>query len=127
MRRPACLDVYALHSTVPQLLAKHSRGRSILWACRREEVLATGKPVVARETDIDRYPNPNFRRFVELGFKSICSVPLIARNRIIGTLALNRMTNDDAWSPEDVEFLVQVANQIAMTVENSLLFGSWQK
>jgi formate hydrogenlyase transcriptional activator len=87
-----------------------------------EEVLATGRPVVARDTDIDRYPNSDFRRFVELGFKSICSVPLIARDRVIGTLALNRRTDDD-WSPEDVEFLMQVANQIAMTVENSLAFG----
>ena len=29
---------------------------------------------------------------------------------------------DDVWTPEDVEFLVQVASQIAMTVENSLAF-----
>jgi len=85
------------------------------------EVLATGKPVVARDTDIDRYPNPNFRRFVALGTRSACLVPLIARDRTIGTLDLGRMT-DDAWTPEDVEFLVQVASQIAMTVENSLAF-----
>ena len=29
---------------------------------------------------------------------------------------------DDVWTPEDVEFLVQVASQIAMTVSNSLAF-----
>ena len=29
---------------------------------------------------------------------------------------------DDAWTPEDVEFLLQVASQIAMPVENSLAF-----
>ena len=56
-----------------------------------------------------------------LGTKSACFVPLIARDRTIGTLALGRMTDDD-WTPEDVEFLVQVASQIAMTVENSLAF-----
>ena len=28
-----------------------------------------------------------------LGFKSICSVPLISRSRVIGTLALNRLTD----------------------------------
>jgi hypothetical protein len=85
------------------------------------EVLATGKPVVARDTDIDRYPNPNFRRFVALGLKSICSVPLITRDRTIGTLALSRMT-DDVWTSEDVEFLAQVASQIAIAVENSLAY-----
>jgi formate hydrogenlyase transcriptional activator len=115
------LDMYALHSTGPQS-CEAFKGPFNPMGMPAEEVLATGRPVVARDTDIDRYPNSDFRQFVELGFKSICSIPLIARDRVIGTLALNRRTDDD-WSPEDVEFLMQVANQIAMTVENSLAFG----
>src|SRR5271157_198414 len=114
------LDVYALHPEIPQLL-EALKGPFNPVGMPAEQVLASGKPVIASEADIDRYPNPNFRRFLALGFKSICSVPLIARNRIIGTLGLNRMT-DDAWTPEDVEFLEQVASQIAMTVSNSLAF-----
>ena len=31
------------------------------------KVLATGKPVVAYDFDMDRYPSPVFRRFVALG------------------------------------------------------------
>jgi formate hydrogenlyase transcriptional activator len=114
------LDVHALHSNGPLLCdpLKESFDPAGMPA---EEVLATGKPVVARDTDVDRYPNPNFRRFVDLGFKSICSVPLIARNRVIGTLALHRL-NEDAWTSDDVEFLVQVAGQIAMTVANAVAF-----
>lgn len=115
------LDVYALHSTMPQLLDELKRPFNPV-GMPAEQVLASGKPVVACKADIDRYPNPNFRRFLALGFKSICSVPLIARNRIIGTLALNRLT-DEIWNSEDVEFLVQVASQIGLTVSNSLAFG----
>ena len=115
------LDVYALHSTGPQRCEAFT-GPFNPMGMPAEEVLATGRPVVARDTDIDRYPNADFRWFVELGFKSICSVPLIARDRVIGTLELNRRSEDD-WSPEDVEFLMQVASQIATTVENSLAFG----
>src|ERR1017187_8140213 len=114
------LDVYALHSTIPELL-EAMKGPFNPVGMPAEEVLASGKPVIACEADIDRYPNPNFQRLLALGFKSICSVPLIARDRTIGTLALNRMTQD-TLSPEDVEFLVQVASQIAMTVSNSLAF-----
>jgi formate hydrogenlyase transcriptional activator len=114
------LDLYALNSTGAQLFDALKESFDPV-GMPAEEVLATGKPVVARHTDIDRYPNPNFRRFVELGFKSICSVPLIARNRIIGTLALNRLT-DEVWTPGDVQFLVLVAGQVAMTVANSLAF-----
>ena len=114
------LDVYALHSNGPAVLDVQKGSFNPL-GMPAEEVLATGRPVVAYASDCDRYPNPTFRRFVDLGFKSICSVPLIARNRIIGTLALNRLTQD-VWSPEDVEFLVLIANQIAITVSNSLAF-----
>ena len=112
------LDVYALHCTCAPLV-EALKGPLDPEGMPSAEVLATGKPVVARDTDVDRYPSPSFRRFVALGTKSICSVPLIARNRVIGTLDLGR-TTDDAWTPEDVEFLAQVANQIAIAVENSL-------
>ena len=115
------LDVYALHSTDAQLLTA-AKGPFNPVGMPAEEVLATGKPVVAYAADIDRYPNPNFRRFVELGLKSICSVPVTLRDRIRGTLALSRLADDSAWSPDDVEFLAQVANQIAIAVENSLSY-----
>jgi formate hydrogenlyase transcriptional activator len=114
------LDVHALHSTIPQVV-EALQGPFDAAGTPAEEVLATGRPVVACDADIDRYPNPSFRRLVALGFKSMCSVPLIARTRTIGTLALHRMT-DEGWSAEDVEFLAQVASQVAMTVSNSLVF-----
>jgi len=53
--------------------------------------------------------------------KSFCFLPLISRNRAIGTLVLARLRND-AFSQADIEFLSQVANQIALAVENALAF-----
>jgi formate hydrogenlyase transcriptional activator len=85
------------------------------------EVLATGKPVVAYHSETERYPSPFFRRAVELGCKSILSVPLISRGRILGTLALVRIT-EERWSSSDAEFIVQVATQISIAVENSLAY-----
>src|SRR5579863_1733789 len=114
------LDLYALHSTGLTFIDA-LKGPFDSTGMPAAEVLATGKPVVARAADIERYPSPIFRKFVELGFRSVCSVPLVAPNRTIGTLALCRMT-EDAWSGEDVAFLVQVANQIAIAVENSLSY-----
>jgi formate hydrogenlyase transcriptional activator len=83
------------------------------------EVLATGKPIVACAADVGRYPGT--RRFLALGLKSICWLPWFTRDRVFGTLALSRMT-DDEWNPGDVEFLVQVASQVAIAVENSLTY-----
>ncbi len=114
------LDVYALHSADSHLV-EAVKGPFNPVGMPAAEVLATGKPVVARDIDIDRYPNPNFGRFVALGLKSICSVPLNTRDRAIGTLALSRMT-DEVWNTDDIEFLAQVANQIAIAVENSLSY-----
>jgi formate hydrogenlyase transcriptional activator len=115
------LDLYALHSTGHPFIDA-LKGPFDPSGMPAAEVLATGKPVVAYASDIARYPAPIFAKSVALGFRSICSVPLIAPNRTIGTLALCRMT-DDTWSPDDVAFLVQVANQIAIAVENSLAYG----
>ncbi len=114
------LEVYPLHCARPELV-EACKGALDPVGTPSAEALGTRKPVLARDIDTDRYSNPSFRRFVELGAKSACVVPLIARDRAIGTLALGRVTDDD-WPPEDVELLVQVASQIAMTVENSLAF-----
>jgi formate hydrogenlyase transcriptional activator len=114
------LDVHALHCTCPHL-AEAVKGVLDPAGLPSAEVLASGQPVVAHDTDIDRYPSPGFRRLVELGLKSACIVPLITRDGTIGTLDVCRTTND-AWSAEDIEFLVQVARQVAMTVSNSLAY-----
>jgi formate hydrogenlyase transcriptional activator len=53
--------------------------------------------------------------------KSFCFLPLLSRNRAIGTLVLARL-RDDAFSQADIEFLSQVANQIALAVENALAY-----
>ena len=49
----------------------------------------------------------------------MCFLPMISRGRVIGTLNLGRL-RDGAFSEEDVDFLCQVASQIAIGVENAL-------
>jgi formate hydrogenlyase transcriptional activator len=58
---------------------------------------------------------------VQEGLKSFCFLPLISRNRAIGTLVLARL-RDDAFTQGDIDFLSQVANQIALAVENALAY-----
>src|SRR5712672_3316615 len=63
---------------------------------------------------------------VREGLKSFCFLPLISRNRAIGTLVLARL-RDDAFSQADVAFLSQVANQVALAVENALAYREIQE
>ena len=81
------------------------------------EVLESGKPLVLDSQGLSRYgPRLNL---VLIGLKSVCVLPMISRDRVIGTLNLGRL-QEWAFSQEDVGFLIQVANQIAIGVENAL-------
>jgi formate hydrogenlyase transcriptional activator len=48
-------------------------------------------------------------------------VPLVARRRLLGVLAVARR-EQDAFDSDEVDFLVQVANQIAIGLENALAY-----
>jgi len=56
------------------------------------------------------------------GVKSLCHLPLISRERVLGVLTLAR-ERDSAYSEGDIGFLGQVANQIALAVENAIAYG----
>jgi formate hydrogenlyase transcriptional activator len=49
-----------------------------------------------------------------------CSVPLISRERVLGTLVVKR---NDSFSAQDVRFLKQVAGPVAIAVENAMAYG----
>jgi formate hydrogenlyase transcriptional activator len=51
---------------------------------------------------------------------STCSVPLISRDRVLGTLGVKR---NDPFSAQDISFLKQVAGPVAIAVENAMAYG----
>jgi formate hydrogenlyase transcriptional activator len=60
---------------------------------------------------------PNDRRLLADGINSHCVVPLIVRGRCLGTLHVASETTNQ-YSEADAEFLQEVANQVALAVEN---------
>ncbi|MGA2984031.1 MAG: sigma 54-interacting transcriptional regulator [Terriglobia bacterium] len=81
------------------------------------KVLASGEPLVLDSQALSQYgPELNLR---SMGLKSVCFLPMISRDRVIGTLNLGRL-HEGAFSQEDMDFLAQVANQISIGVENAL-------
>ncbi len=83
--------------------------------------IADGQPFLARGTEIDRFQNEVIRALRTAGVQTICCVPLITHGQAFGTLNAASRRND-AFSPQDVELLQQVAAQIAIAVENALAF-----
>lgn len=63
-----------------------------------------------------------FERVTAEGLKSGCELPLIGRKGVIGVLgAFSR--SERAFSEDEFSFLEQVARQVAIAVENALVFG----
>jgi formate hydrogenlyase transcriptional activator len=60
-------------------------------------------------------------RILAEGVRSMCCVPLLSHDRVLGTLNVGS-GRPDAFSPDDVELLGQVGKQIAIAVENGVAY-----
>ena len=56
------------------------------------------------------------------GLHSFCDIPLISKSRMLGVLAVAKR-EENAFDSDEVSFLIQVANQLAIAVENALAYG----
>jgi formate hydrogenlyase transcriptional activator len=77
------------------------------------EVLRNGQPAVLHVSE-DAEPSTQPQ--------TLCHLPLVSRERVLGILSMAG-SDEGAFPPEDLEFLRQVANQVAIAVENALAYG----
>jgi formate hydrogenlyase transcriptional activator len=83
------------------------------------QVLETAKPLVLEGEALRSYsPRLNL---AAIGLNSVCVLPLITRGKALGTLNLGCL-REAAFGAADVEFLSQLAGQIAIGLENALNF-----
>jgi len=80
------------------------------------------KPVVVNRLDPTELPPAMYRKAVAEGLNSFCDLPLISRNKLLGVLAVGKRA-ENAFDDEEVAFLTQVANQVAIGVENALAYS----
>ncbi len=86
-----------------------------------EEAVTTRRPVVVNNIDLAGF-TPEIRDILAgHGVKTICCVPLFTPNSTLGILNLTRM-EAEAFTPEDLKLLSQVGGQIAIALENSLIY-----
>jgi formate hydrogenlyase transcriptional activator len=55
------------------------------------------------------------------GIKTVCLIPLVNRDRVVGILSILR-TTEVPFMPEDVDFLSRASGQIAIAIENALAY-----
>ena len=86
------------------------------------DAFRSGKPMVVNRLDPAELPPEMYSKAAGEGLNSLCDVPLIARSRLLGVLAVARR-EENAFDENEVRFLTQVANQVAIGVENALAYS----
>lgn len=86
-----------------------------------QQALRTLAPVTISGAETANFSNEAQELTIAEGMKSACFIPLVNRNRALGVLLIAR-TSEGSFAPDDVEFLSQAAGQIAIAVENALVY-----
>ncbi|HEV2349778.1 MAG TPA: sigma 54-interacting transcriptional regulator [Terriglobia bacterium] len=131
--KPHFYSTLALHDPLSKMLRLHVLTAPNPVALAQDEVLVpvetspagraftTREPLVMNRMEEERFDPAVMHRLDEMGVKSGCWLPLSSRDRMLGTLVVTSERIDD-FSEKDVRLLSQVANQVAVTVENALSF-----
>jgi formate hydrogenlyase transcriptional activator len=109
------LELFILESSLPTSyftvgMAMPSGESHVGWAFQNQRYL------LCRDLDLERRYPMEERAFQD-GVRSYVLVPLIARGRSVGVLAV-ASTSPDQYSDADAVFLQEAANQIVLAVEN---------
>ncbi|HWC17430.1 MAG TPA: sigma 54-interacting transcriptional regulator, partial [Terriglobales bacterium] len=112
-------SLYALDFPQGKGFLKEQDVLTISGASKR--VVETLQPeIIARPSRADVAPEM-YEKVMAEGLKSTCLIPLANRGRVLGVLAISRVT-DTAFTSDDVDFLTQAAGQITIAIENALTF-----
>lgn len=82
----------------------------------------SGKAIVINRLDPAEIPPEMYQKATAEGLNSFCDVPLVSRNRLLGVLAVARR-EENTFDQDEIAFLTQVANQVAIGVENALSYS----
>src|SRR6266700_1795268 len=85
------------------------------------EAFSARLPQRYTRADLERFDSDITRRLIAEGVRVECCVPLITRERVLGTLNVASF-RDSAFPQEDQDLLSQVGAQVAIAVENALAF-----
>jgi formate hydrogenlyase transcriptional activator len=100
-------EVFRAGETIP--IAETIVGQSMM----------AGTPRSLNHADLMAVQAPIAKKFLELGIKSVCGLPLITPRGPLGALGLGS-SQDRAFSAEDLDLLSHAATSIALALENAM-------
>jgi formate hydrogenlyase transcriptional activator len=85
---------------------------------------AARKPASLDRTGLQRLAqsSPVARALIDEGIRHWCSVPVLGRERVLGTINAGREA-DAPFAPSELEWLERIAGPVGLAVENALAFN----
>jgi formate hydrogenlyase transcriptional activator len=74
------------------------------------------QPLLRRDLETEKQFSSE-ERALKNGFRSLCALPLVVRGRSLGAITVASLNNRQ-YQQSDADFLMEVANQIAIAVDN---------
>ena len=99
----------------PQLILLPLEGSPAGWAFTRRE------PLLLNHMETEGFNPEIIQRWIAWGVKSACWLPLVSHGRPLGTLTV-ASDHEAAFTDKDVRLLNQVAGQVAVALDNTLVF-----
>lgn len=79
------------------------------------------RPLVLNRVHEEGRPFEIPDKLIAQGVRSACRIPLVSRDKVLGTLNLASL-HENGFSDEEVDLLTQVANQITLALGNAISF-----
>jgi formate hydrogenlyase transcriptional activator len=113
------LQLYALDFPEGNLSARHDLPTPLNGSVSGR-VFRTGRPWVGDIRQLQR-SGLDHRIASAAGVETLCLLPLLRGNRVLGVLCLVR-TEKNAFTGSDLEFLSQIAGQVAIAIDNAFAY-----
>ncbi|HLU11700.1 MAG TPA: GAF domain-containing protein, partial [Oceanobacillus sp.] len=81
-----------------------------------------GTAIAIGDVDDDKLDEPTREILQRVGVRSSLLAPLVARDRVLGSVGLDMFVRQRAFTDEERETLMTVAGQVAMAISNAALY-----
>jgi formate hydrogenlyase transcriptional activator len=82
----------------------------------------TREPVLLNSMETQGYDPDTIQRWISWGVGSACWLPLVGRDRPLGTLTV-ASAQENAFTQDDLSLLGRIASQVAVVLDNALAFS----
>ncbi|MCS6879946.1 MAG: GAF domain-containing protein [Oscillochloridaceae bacterium] len=92
-----------------------------------DRLIGARRPIVIEDIEHDPLAELNRELWRSMGIRSLIIVPLVSRDRVLGSISLDSYGPPLRFSDEELELLSTVATSIAAAVDNAQLFAAEQE